>query len=620
MREKNRSLMAVLAMMGGVGLSTALSLEGGEKPQSNVLWIVTDDQRYDSIRAFNRIIDGREMSELGYVESPEVDKLVEQGTTFINTYCHSAVCAPSRAAMHFGRYPWHSGVYQFEYHNRSAAHWQSTLPERMADLGYQTFHVGKMGFRLKEIQEGGKWSKGSIPYEQSVGFKQLHLDGLTAWGKSWFYEIEGKKLAEPLQNVEYFYTPEDGFTYLSLRYEEMFPENAGKTKAANERYDILRHYNKRKGTHLDKGMILAGVSPRPAGETQDAYYEQILGDFLASEGKEFTAGSRTFQGVDSSKPIFAHLGFDFPHTPVLPPPSYRKRFQKKEYKIPEVIGDELETMPRQMRNAVENGFTDHFPDSEKLAMIQDYYAYCAYGDSLVGSAVKAFVDYSEKKEQEWMVVYVCGDHGWKLNDHGSVSKTTPWRIDTLNPVVVVSSDKEAFPAGKVVKSFTEFVDLAPTMLAAGGADLATETYSYLDGRNLEEVASGELPPREYVVGESHAATGPRAFIRTKDYCFSMKTRPNIKRGEKMHWAVKADYADLDPGLYHFPSDPKEVKNLAFDEEHQEVAMKMKKKLIDIVIGDGRIEVDWGDNKALGTEVFRAEKFAEGANDGKLSLP
>ena len=122
-----------------------------------------------------------------------------------------------------------------------------------------------------------------------------------------------------------------------------------------------------------------------------------------------------------------------------------------------------------------------------------------------------------------MVLYVCGDHGWKLNDHGSVSKTTPWQIYTLNPVVVVSSDKEALPAGKVVNGFTEFVDMAPTMFAAGGADLSADEFSYLDGRDLARGASGDLPEREYAVGESHAATGPRAFIRTKDYCFSMKT-------------------------------------------------------------------------------------------------
>ncbi|MEL6140611.1 MAG: sulfatase, partial [Bacteroidota bacterium] len=55
----------------------------------NVLWVLTDDQRYDAISAFNQILHGRDSSELGYVESPRVDQLAAQGTTFINTYCQA---------------------------------------------------------------------------------------------------------------------------------------------------------------------------------------------------------------------------------------------------------------------------------------------------------------------------------------------------------------------------------------------------------------------------------------------------------------------------------------------------------------------------------------------------
>ena len=32
-------------------------------------------------------------------------RLTEMGTTFINTYCQAAGCAPSRTSMHAGRYP-----------------------------------------------------------------------------------------------------------------------------------------------------------------------------------------------------------------------------------------------------------------------------------------------------------------------------------------------------------------------------------------------------------------------------------------------------------------------------------------------------------------------------------
>lgn len=587
--------------------------------QANVLWIVTDDQRYDSIRAFNRIIDGRDHSDLGYVESPEVDKLAARGTTFINTYCHSPGCAPSRAAMHFGRYPWKSGIYEFEYHNSSAPHWQPTLPEQMASLGYQTFHVGKLGVRLKKVNENKKGSQSHVPYQQSVSFKPLGRDGLADWGKDWFFEFEGQKLKKPLQSVEYLYTPEEGFTYLSTEFEKLFPEHKGKTRQATEKYEILRHYNEKKGKHLDSGMILAGVSPRSAGETRDGYYTKYLAEYLAHPGGEFAAGSRMFRGVDPEKPLFAHLGFDFPHTPVLPPESFRKRFQQKSYKVPEVVGDELETMPKQLRKQVAAGFTDHFTPEEKQAMVQDYFAFCAYGDSLVGQAAETFIEYSEAQKQEWTIVYVCGDHGWKLNDHGSASKFTSWRIDTLNPVIVVSSDQERFPAGKVVKEFTEFVDIAPTVLATGGADLSADKYAYLDGRDLAQVAAGTGAPREYAVGECHAVTGPRAFIRTKDYCFSMQTRPDKKRGKNLAWARETDYKDLDPGLYHLPTDPNEVRNLAFDTEHQEVAIALKKKLIEIIFGDGRIEIDWGGPKALGTEIIKAPVFAPDANDGKSPL-
>lgn len=583
--------------------------------QPNVLWILTDDQRYDSIRAFNRILHGRDHSELGYVESPNIDQLARQGTTFINTYCHAPGCAPSRASMHFGRYPFRSGVYEFEYHNNNAEHCRPTLPESMASLGYQTTHIGKLGVRIKTIK--GNWAKPHPIYGQSFYFKNLARDGLCDWGKGWITEINGVKFDKPFQSLEFFMTPEGKFEYCSLELEKIMPEFAGTCSDTMKKYDLLRHYNKQKGKHIDSGMVLAGVSSQEAGKTRDGYYASTFVDYLKNANRKFKVGSRTYEGADTAKPLFCHIGFDFPHTPVLPPADYRARFKKHEYKVPEFDERELESMPKQLRRQVMNGYTDHFSDAEKQAMIQDYFAFCAYGDSLVGQAADAFVNYSEQQQQPWMIVYVCGDHGWKLNDHGSASKFTPWKIDCHNPIVVVSSDTASFPKGKVVKEFTEFVDIAPTCLTAGGADLTQSEYDHLDGYDLAEIASGDASTRDYVVGESHAVTGPRAYIRTKEYVFSLQTRPDKRRGVNMDWALNATYKQLDPALYHMPSDPHETVNLAFDKQHQTVAKALKEKLLDIVLGDGRVEVDWGP-KAMGTEVFRSN-FAPGAHDGKLPL-
>ncbi len=588
--------------------------EAQTKP--NILWILTDDQRYDSIQAFNRMLHGRDESELGYVESPNVDRLAKMGTTFINTYCQAQGCAPSRASMHYGRYPFRSGIYEFEYHNNNADHCRPTLPETMAKLGYQTTHVGKLGVRVKSIQ--GKWAKSHPIYQQSFYFKDLAKDGLCGWGKGWFTEVNGVKLDKPIQSLEYFVTPDGEIEYCSEELEKLMPELAGTTAETIGKYDLLRHYNKKKGKHIDSGMILSGVSSREAGKTRDGYYASIFVDFLKNPNRKFEVGSKAYQGVDTSKPLFCHIGFDFPHTPVLPPADYRSRFQKYTYKVPTLDQNELETMPAQLKKQVRHGHSDHFTDDEKQSMIQDYYAFCAYGDTLVGQAADAFIKYSQSQKQPWTIVYVCGDHGWKLNDHGAVSKFTPWDVDSHNPIIVVSSDKKAFPADKVVTDFTEFVDIAPTILAAGGADLTEEKYNHLDGFDMAGIVSGEISPRDYVIGESHAVIGPRAFIRTKDYVFSMQTRPDRKRGKNMQWAQNASYKDLDPALYHMASDPHEANNLAFSSEHQRVAKAMKEKLLNIVLGDNRVEVDWGDNKALGTEIFRSN-FAPGADDKKLEL-
>ena len=607
----NRSIIVFFLIVYAFSVS-AKNKDKSQQP--NVLWILTDDHRYDAVRAFNKMLRGEEMSELGYVESPQIDRLTQMGTTFINTYCQAQGCAPSRASMHTGRYPFHSGVYEFEYFNNKAPHWKPTLPEQMETLGYQTLHIGKLGVRIKTLKNGK-----AVPfdiYQTDIKFKTMHKDGLTGWGKDWFASVDGKKLDGRTQ-MDFFVNDKGEFEYVSLDLEKQYPEYAGTAQRTMDKYELIRHYTNSKNKSIEKGMIISGVSSRSAGHNRDGNYVQVLKDYLNDLDGSFTVGSQTVTGLDPEKPLFCHLGFDFPHTPVLPPANYRKRFKKHHYKVPVFDPKEFETMPKQMKKQVDHGYSDHYSDAQKQAFVRDYYAYCAYGDSLVGAASDAFIAFSEKQKRPWMIVYVNGDHGWKLNDHGSISKFTPWEVDAHNPIVVVSSDKKKFPAGKVVRNFTEFMDIAPTVLSAGGANLKNEKFSYLDGFDLAEVSRGKAPKRDYVVGESHAVTGPRAFIRTNDWVFSMQTRPNKNRGQNFDWARNASYKELDPGLYHTSADPHEVNNLAFDPQYRPIAEQMQEKLMNIVLGDNRVEVGWG-KKADGTEVYR-NNFAPGAHDYKLDL-
>ena len=61
----------------------------------NILWICTDQQRYDTIGAL-----GNE-----HIRTPNIDRLVSEGTAFTHSFCQSPICTPSRASFLTGMYP-----------------------------------------------------------------------------------------------------------------------------------------------------------------------------------------------------------------------------------------------------------------------------------------------------------------------------------------------------------------------------------------------------------------------------------------------------------------------------------------------------------------------------------
>lgn len=581
----------------------------------NILWIVTDDQRVDSIEAFNRIRSGESNSPLGKVLSPNVDRLAKMGTTFINTFNQNPGCAPSRTLMLTGRYSHCTGVYGFEYYNPTGMdHWHPMVPELLRDeAGYQTLAVGKLGVRAQHFS--GK--KGDTPslYQTDLGYrKEFAAKGLVDWNPEtkWINGEQGPK-------NETFYFPNGE--------QLIWPENPDSSPNDRpeilSRLDLLREYSP--GDQDKNGSILGGVNPQPGNRTRDGNFVGALLDHLGQEGKPYTDRlGRKQHGPDSERPLFAYVGFEFPHTPVLPPADFRERFRHLKYEVPTFTDEELASFPPQILKLYKNAGSSHFTDAEKQQMIADYFAFCAYGDFLVGQVADGFIEYSQKLNRPWMILYVCGDHGWRLNEHGMVSKFSHYDTDLHNPIIVVSSDKQQFPAGKVVDDFACFVDIAPTFLAAAGIDTSSSNYSYLDGRDLAKTASGELRPRDYIIAEPTWVIGPRAVIRTKDYKFAMKIRPRSSHvmtranaGKDTKWAMTASLAEIEPTLFDLQSDPDEIHNVAFDDRYRPVLDALRVKLQNIVLGDDRVEVAWTKE---GGDVVHISDFAKGADDGRIDLP
>jgi arylsulfatase A-like enzyme len=119
-------------------------IDNMSKKAPNIIFIITDQQRYDTIRALG----------FPYMDTPNLDRLVSQGVTFTQCYISAPSCAPSRASLFTGYYPHTTGIL------KNADLWQHSWVELLAEAGYHCVNIGKMH---------------TFPYETPLGFHERYV-------------------------------------------------------------------------------------------------------------------------------------------------------------------------------------------------------------------------------------------------------------------------------------------------------------------------------------------------------------------------------------------------------------------------------------------------------------
>lgn len=592
-------------------LSCATTAFAAEKA-TNVLWIVTDDQRADALACYNRATRGTSESALGYVSSPELDKIASEGTLFTSSYCNSPVSASSRSSMHSGLYTYHRGVLVFEYHHVHPDFMTPMLPDYLTELGYNSFGIGKLGVRIKKKDESGKLQS-HTPYTNFISTEEYGNKGLTDWGKTTI------RKGDDAGSISHFYFPDcERMSYYASKEKNNYSDQELKDKeAVFKELDLLTRPSK--PGEPARASILGGVSSQPSDKTSDGYITTEVLRYLDSQDKTFESQvGRSFDGPKSSQPQMVYVGYHFPHTPVLPSESFRKEFKDKQYNIPLFDKAEYDKMSNQMKKWHTSASITAMDNRQKQQFIQDYYAFCAMGDSLIGATVTGFKDYCKRNKQEYLIVIATGDHGWHLGEQGVCAKGQGFKTSTHTAMIVVGSDKKKYPKGRVVNDFVEYVDILPTIVSAAGGDLSDKKFAHLDGYDLQKVIAKEIAPREYVISE----LGGNVHMRTRDFMFTMSNR----RAPKMPLnpeAIEKEYKrmmnapieEIQAGLYDLRVDPQERNNIALDPQYRALAEWFHKKLGTIALGDGRIEVDW---KAMNS--FYRSSFGLGSDNKKFDAP
>jgi arylsulfatase A-like enzyme len=131
-----KNLVPVVTFLASAILSAQISAAPHPPSRPNILFILSDDQRWDAIHA----VGNRE------IQTPNLDRLVKRGFRFNNAYCMGsmvgAVCLPSRTMLITGRSVWRIPDNP---RAKTPPPGVPLLPTLLNDAGYTTFHCGKAG-------------------------------------------------------------------------------------------------------------------------------------------------------------------------------------------------------------------------------------------------------------------------------------------------------------------------------------------------------------------------------------------------------------------------------------------------------------------------------------------
>ncbi|MGF1484216.1 MAG: sulfatase [Opitutales bacterium] len=443
--------------------------------QPNIVFITTDQQRYDSLRCTGN----------PYAVTPNLEALAgdPQTTIFDRCITASSICQPSRASMLTGTYAsyhglWTNGVAlpraedvplpdglrkmaESVFPGKWITTGIPTFADCLADAGYHTASVGKMHFQptgadrsLGHYENGGRWFEDKTlrdwhgPYYGfqdvwcTIGHGELRAGHYGFWLRDHFPEVDRAITSERQTRTLEF--PEE---------REIYP------------------------------------SPVPV----EAHNSTWIGDNAARIIREHTA----------TQPLCLWVGFPDPHHPFVPPRELASEFEKHktlESKLPynvERDADKPEALHNLMRK---RDAASRSP--EVIRRLQQYTdALNHLLDQNVGKIINAL-----KATGQWdnTLLVFTSDHGDFLGDFGMHGKClTPGKSLNHVPLIVRNPFAEDWPrrCSKTVSN----VDFLPTFLELSGARLP-DSDDRLHGESLNAVVRDG---RQHPVLIQHFTPNPR---------------------------------------------------------------------------------------------------------------
>ncbi len=478
-----------------------------EKP--NIIFIMSDDHAYQAISAYN--------SDL--IETPNIDKIANQGIKFNKAFVTNSICAPSRAVILTGKFSHLNGV---PGNGQVFDGNQQTFPKILQQNGYQTSMIGK-------------WHLKSHP----TGFDYYNvLPGQGDYFNPNFIE-QGK-------DTIYCGYVTDIITELSVNWLK----NRDKTKP----FLLMMHH---KAPHRSwmpalKNLELFDDKDFPLPKTFYDDYE----DRVALKEQMLTVKNHMDIRMDFKIPCDT---CDTASVNYWAPGEYWRRlerlstdelrkwvnnYKKEELEFQKVKDDETE-----------------FDQWKYRRYMEDYLRCIVSVDESVGQVL----DFLKNNglDESTIIVYTS-DQGFYLGEHGLFDKRFMYEQAMRTPLLI------KFPKEIKRKSQSELLaqnlDIAPTLLDVAGISIPDD----LQGRSLRAIwQNNDIKWRDaiyYHYYEKGFGATPHYGVRTNRY-------------KLIRFYDVVDSWEL----YDLKTDPDEMKNLYTDPTYEQEIEELKERLIELQV-------------------------------------